>query len=249
MFEEHARGAMQLGNDNPLCAIDDERTGGRHERNFAHIDLLFLHFLDGLLRRFTIHDDQAYSSAERTRKSQAALLAFLYVKGGFAQRVIYELQPSVAAMARDRKDRGKGGLQALIAALRRRDVRLQESQVGLQLSGQQERHIEHARTLGKALADAFFLGIGVRHIGSGGEKSVFSCQLHAAPCCPMQAAGNWKLGLSSKAKGWRSKPPAQPAKTALLDLGFRAGVFQLLLDCLGVSLWDRFLDRLGCAID
>jgi hypothetical protein len=99
----------------------------------------------------------------------------------------------------DREDRSESGLQALIATLRRRDVRLQEGQIGFKLGRQQEGHVQHARALGEALADALFLGIGVRHIGSGGEKSIFSCQLLRYRKRPFP--GNWQLETGNFRKG------------------------------------------------
>jgi hypothetical protein len=193
MVEEHAGRTVQLGNDDALSAVDDKGAGGRHERNLAHVHLLLFHLLDGFLGCFPVHNHQPHAGAQRAGEGQAALLAFLDIEGRLAEGVIDELQACIAAMAGDREDRGEGGLQALVAALHRRNVRLQERQVGLQLGCQQEWHVQNTRALGEALADALFLGVGVRHIGSGGEKSVFSCQLLAAPRVHLRAAGNWKL--------------------------------------------------------
>ena len=41
-LESDARGAMQLRNDDALGAVDDERALRRHERDFAHVNFLFL---------------------------------------------------------------------------------------------------------------------------------------------------------------------------------------------------------------
>ena len=48
---------MKLRDDYALGAIDNERTIGRHQGNFTHVDLLLLDFLHGI-RRFAIHDHQ-----------------------------------------------------------------------------------------------------------------------------------------------------------------------------------------------
>ena len=58
MFKEHARRPVQLRNNHPLRAIDNERTRCCHQGNFAHVDFLLLDFLDGV-RRFPIKNDQA----------------------------------------------------------------------------------------------------------------------------------------------------------------------------------------------
>ena len=46
MLEEHAGRAVQLTHDDALSPVDDKGTGIRHERDFAHVDFLFFHFLD-----------------------------------------------------------------------------------------------------------------------------------------------------------------------------------------------------------
>jgi hypothetical protein len=167
VLEEHARRTVQLRNDDALGAVDHEGAGGGHERDLAHVDLLLLDLLDGLLRRLAIHDDQTHARAQRRGEGQAALLAFLHVEGGLAQHVLDVLEPRVAAVARDREDRGERGLQPLVAPDVRRGVGLQEFGEGLDLGGEQERRIEHGRALGEALADTFLFGVGIRHGCSG----------------------------------------------------------------------------------
>jgi hypothetical protein len=49
VLEEHARRAVQLGDDDALGTVDDEGAGGGHERNLAHVDFLLLDFLDRFL--------------------------------------------------------------------------------------------------------------------------------------------------------------------------------------------------------
>ena len=88
VFEEHARRTVQLRNDHALGAVDDERAGGGHERNFAHVDFLLLHFLDHWLgRRFLVEHHQAHLGAQRRREGQAALLAFFDVERRLRQNV------------------------------------------------------------------------------------------------------------------------------------------------------------------
>ncbi len=45
-IEKHARGPMELADNNPLRSIDDKGTIGRHEGNFPKVYLLFLHRFD-----------------------------------------------------------------------------------------------------------------------------------------------------------------------------------------------------------
>ena len=89
---------MQLGDDDTLGTVDHERAGGRHERNFAHINLLFLHFLDFLVVGFTVENDQAHLGAQRRSERQAALLTFLHVEGGLAKLVLDELEARTPRM-------------------------------------------------------------------------------------------------------------------------------------------------------
>ena len=163
VLEEHARGAVQLGDDDALGAVDDERAGGGHERDLAHVDLLLLHFLDGRLGRFLVHDREAHLGAQRARVGKAALLAFLDVERRLAQRVADELQARVARVAADREDRSERGLQALVLARFPRHHSLQKGGKGLQLRGKQERHVQHGSPLGEALADALTFGEGIGH--------------------------------------------------------------------------------------
>ena len=65
VFKEHAWRTMQLRHDHTFRAVDHERTGRRHERHFAHVDFLFLHFLDDrLARRFLVEQHQAHLGAQ-----------------------------------------------------------------------------------------------------------------------------------------------------------------------------------------
>ncbi len=49
VVEEHARRAVQLRDDDALGTVDDEGAVLGHQRDFAQIDLLLLHVLDGLV--------------------------------------------------------------------------------------------------------------------------------------------------------------------------------------------------------
>src|SRR3989338_7849413 len=75
-------------------------------------------------------------------------------------------------MRNNREYRRKRGLEALIAALRRLHVGLQEARVGLDLRCQQKGHVEDVGPLGKAFANALFFGIGIRHGGSVQDSDV-----------------------------------------------------------------------------
>ena len=158
VLEEHARRPVQLGDDHPLGAVDDERAVVGHERDLAHVDLLLLHLLDRRLGRLLVHDREADLGPQRRAIGEAALLAFGDVERRGEQRVADEIELRVARMAGDREDRRERGLQAFVLAPVAGRVRLQERAIGRELRLEQERHRQHARALGEALADALLLG-------------------------------------------------------------------------------------------
>jgi hypothetical protein len=167
VLEEHAGRAVQLRHDHALGAVDDERAGVRHERNLAHVHLLLLQFLDRRLGRLAIHDRQPDFRTQRRGIGEPALLALLHVERRLAEHVRDEVEPRVARVARDRKDRVERGLKALGLAALWRGLGLQESRVAFQLRRQQVRNVEHVRALGKALTDAFLFGKRVGRCGHG----------------------------------------------------------------------------------
>ena len=63
VVEEHARGAVQLGHDDPVGAVDDEAAVPGHQRDLAQIDLLLADFLDRP-RGAAVEDDQAHHQVE-----------------------------------------------------------------------------------------------------------------------------------------------------------------------------------------
>ena len=166
VLEEHARRAVQLRDDDPLGAVDDERAVGGHERNLAHVHLLLLDFLDGRLGRLAVHDDQAHAGTQRRAEGQATLLAFHDVEGRVAERVADELQPRHLVVRGDREDRGEGRLQAFVLAVGDVALELQELRVRLELGLEEVRHVLHDPPFGEGLADALLFG---ERIGLGGH--------------------------------------------------------------------------------
>ena len=160
MVEEHARGAVQLRDDHALGAVHHEGAVLGHERQFAHVDFLLLHFLGAAVldRRFLVIQGQAHQHAQRRGEGEAAHDAFLHVEGRLAELVLDILEGRVAGIAADREHGLEGRVQADVAALLGSLVLLQELAVGFQLDGQKIRDFEHARALAEVLADAFLLG-------------------------------------------------------------------------------------------
>jgi len=149
---------VQLRDDDPLGAVDDERAGGRHERNLAHVDLLLLDFLDGRLDRFLVHDDQANPGTQGSAEGQAALLAFLDVERRMAEHEADELEARKLVVGHDREDRPERRLQPFLLALGGVGLSLQKLLVRLDLRGEQIGHVENDRALRETLANALLLG-------------------------------------------------------------------------------------------
>ena len=72
---------MHLRDDDPFGAVHDESAVRGHERDVAHIDVLFLDILDRLGARFLIHIeyDQAQRHFQGRRIGHRALLALFHV--------------------------------------------------------------------------------------------------------------------------------------------------------------------------
>src|SRR5690606_26418045 len=105
VVEEHARRTVQLGDDDPLGAVDDEGAVVGHERDLAHVDLLLLHVLDGLGRRLAVVDHQAHRHPQGGAIAHATLAALALVERGLAELVADVFQGGVAAVAGDREHR------------------------------------------------------------------------------------------------------------------------------------------------
>src|SRR3954447_8410051 len=167
MLKEHARRTMQLGHDDPLRTIYDERARVSHERNFTHVHFLFLDFLYGWLGRFLVHYRQPNFCPQRGCIGKAALLAFFYIKRWSAQYIIYEIETRIPGMTFNRKNRRERRLQPLIDPTIRVNLSLQESCVRVNLRSEKKRDLQNTCAFGKTLADTFFLGKRIAHGISG----------------------------------------------------------------------------------
>ena len=81
VIEEGARRAVHLGNDHAFGAVDDEGAVLGHQRNVAHVNVLFLDVLDRFGAGLLVHieHDQAQRDLERRGVGHRALLALLDV--------------------------------------------------------------------------------------------------------------------------------------------------------------------------
>ena len=165
VLEEDAGRAMQLADNDAFRTVDDERALFRHQRNFAHVNIVFTDFLDRAgLGCFAVIDLKTDLGAKAAAIGQAAELAFGHVEFRLGEFVIDELQARIAVVAQDRENGRESSLKPHIdVAGSRSHVRLQEVFVGTKLDIKQGRHFKDARARGKALADALLFSERVRH--------------------------------------------------------------------------------------
>ena len=165
VFEEHARRTVQLRNDHAFRAVDDERALLGHERHFAHVDLLLLHFLDHLRlrgRRLAVIDDELDLGAHRRGEGQTTGLALAHVERRLRQVVLEELHLDETVVRDDREGGVERGLQAFDGAFLRSDARLQERRVGVLLHLQQVGNFDDAVAAAETFSDALAFGVTVR---------------------------------------------------------------------------------------
>ena len=165
MVEEDARRTVELGDDDPLGAIDDKGSRLGHERHFAHVDFLFLDILDdlGTGRGFAIINDQAQQDAQGGGIGRAAQVALAHIEGWLAETVTDVLQHRVPGVALDRENGLEGGMQPHILALSGFQTLLQKSPIRVDLGREQEGNIQNAGALAEVLADTFFFGERIGH--------------------------------------------------------------------------------------
>src|SRR5438874_4894250 len=116
---------MQLGNNHPLRPVDHERSLRRHERDLAHVDLLFLRPLFLL---------ELESDVERRTESLPFALRFQGAQFWLADLVMTEIQGGLFVIALDRENLLEDSLQAIILAFGQRHVFLQKVDVRVQRS-------------------------------------------------------------------------------------------------------------------
>ncbi len=119
--EVDSRAAVQLADDDPFGAVDDELAAAEHDRDVAEVDLL----LDRLVLR------QAEPDLERAAVRQTELAAFVGLVARLAEFVAEILQPERLVVALDREDLPQHALQPLVLPLR--PVRLVLEELGVAL--------------------------------------------------------------------------------------------------------------------
>ena len=145
MVEKDPGRTMQLTDDDTFCAIDDESTVLGHQWNFAEIDFLLLDVANrlhaGLL--VDIPGDQPHLDLHRGGKRHASLVTFLDIVFRRTERVINILQGTGFTKIPDREYRAEYPLNADVLASGRRQIRLQETLIGILLDINKVRDIDN----------------------------------------------------------------------------------------------------------
>ena len=129
--EKDPGGLVQLADDHPLGAVDDEGAGVGHQGELTEVNLLFLDVVDPSLVAFFVHlpDDQPQRNPNWGCEGDPADLAFIFVVLGLAQPVGDVLQGAGAAEVGDREYGLKYRFETLALPLFRGNVLLEEPSV------------------------------------------------------------------------------------------------------------------------
>ncbi len=136
---------MQLTDNDTFSTIDDESAVFRHQWDFAEIDFLLLDVADRLYAGFLIDipRDQPHLDLHRGGKSHPPLVALLDIVLRGAQRVFNILQGTGFTKIPDREYRTEDRFDADVLASGRRQIRLQETLIGILLDINQVRDIDN----------------------------------------------------------------------------------------------------------
>ena len=141
--------AVQLADDHPLGAVDDERAQRGEHGKVTEVDLLFDDVLGTALVAHVLPDHQPERRLERSRVRHVALHALLHVVLGLAQRVPYEFQGEVPVDVRDGEDLVEDALQPHVLALARGRVGLKKRVERPQLHVEEVGMVHPRRQLGE----------------------------------------------------------------------------------------------------
>src|SRR5437899_3930951 len=116
---------MQLRNYHPLRPVDHKRPLRRHERDFTHVNFLFLRPLLLL---------ELEGDMQRRAESLPFTLRFQGAQFWLADLVMTEIEGGLFVIALDRENLLEDSLQAIILAFGQRHVFLQKVDVRVQLN-------------------------------------------------------------------------------------------------------------------
>ena len=153
LVEEHARGPVELGNDDALRSVDDEGAGRRHVRDVAQI-----HVLDPRVEVFVlgIGAGKAEFRLQGDIVGEAPLKAFLDRILGRIDEIIDKAELVVVPRVLDRENFLEYLEQTLVAAAFGRGLELEEVPEGLELDLEKVRILQN---FGCCEIDSLVLGL------------------------------------------------------------------------------------------
>ena len=134
VLEEHPGRAMELGDDNPLGAVDHEGPVGRHQGDLAEVNFLLLDVLDRTMAALDVPNHELNLDLDRRGEGHAALMALVDVVFRGPQFVADEFQRGVLIEVLDRENRLENPLQTDIATLLGAGIGLEKFVVGALLN-------------------------------------------------------------------------------------------------------------------
>src|SRR5256886_399191 len=156
VVEEDAGGALELADDDPFGAVDDERALVGHEGKLTEVDFLTALFPDGpRLRLFVVvEDDEAQGDLQGDREGHAAVMALLDRVLRITEVVRVELQQCVVVVVRDGKHRLEHRLEPVLFPAVRGSILLQKRLVRALLHLDKIRNLDDRRDLAEVLPTA-----------------------------------------------------------------------------------------------
>src|SRR5207244_6769201 len=156
VVEEDAGGALELADDDPFGAVDDERPLVGHERELAQVHLLAALLPDRARLRLLVmvEDDKAERDLQRDREGHAAVMAFLDCVLRIAEVERVELQQRVVVVVGDREHRLEDSLEPDVLPAVRGGILLQKRLVRALLHLNEVRNLNDRRDLAEVLTAA-----------------------------------------------------------------------------------------------
>jgi hypothetical protein len=153
LVEEHARGTVQLGNDDTLGSVDDESAGRGHVGDVPQIDVLNPRVKVLVLG---VGARKTEFRLERDVVGKSALQAFLDRILGRIDEIIDEAEFVVVPRVLDRENFLENLIETLVLAAFGRRIQLEEVPEGLELDLQKVRILQN---MGCCEIDSLVLGL------------------------------------------------------------------------------------------
>jgi hypothetical protein len=168
MVKKHPRGAVQLADNDSFCPVNDEGSVIGHQGNFPKIDLLLFNIANrldaGIL--IDIPGHQPNLDLHRSGEGHAALMTFFHIVLGRTESIGNIFERTGFTEITNRKNGAKNGFKTCISARRRRQLRLEETLVGILLYLDKVGDINNPRNLGEMFPQKLVIRDGISHVFS-----------------------------------------------------------------------------------